>query len=905
MSGNRQDGDGQANWHGRPTDEVMAALSTSASGLTDEEAGRRLDEYGPNELAEDDAVSPLELFVSQFQDALIYVLVVAAGLSLAVGFLPGEEPGYVDAGLILLILLVNGVFGFVQDYRAEQSLAELRAMATPDATVVRDGELRRVDATAVVPGDVVVLEEGDAVPADARLVEAQSLGTAEAPLTGESATVTKSTEPVAAETPLAERTNMVYRSTEVVAGRGRAVVVGTGMDTEVGAIATQMRTAPDDETPFQREVDALGRRLGLGIGALIVLVVVVQLALTQAGLIPVALTAITLAVAAVPEGLPAVVTLTLALGARRLVDRNALVRRLPVVESLGAVDVILTDKTGTLTESRMTVTRIAAGGREYEVSGTGHDPTGEFRRDGEVVSPDALAAILRCGAVCNNARRAPADEADDYVGDPTEVALLVSARKAGVETDADRLTEMPFSSDRGRMTVVVDEDDGATAYTKGAPETVLDRCVTELVDGEPRELTDERRAEIIETVDAFAGDALRVLGFARKVGVDPGGDEADLETGLTFLGLQGMIDPPRPEVPQAVADCRTAGIRVVMATGDNVETAKAVGGEIGFDPTGAMTGNEVADCTDAELQERVETVEVFARMTPTQKVRVLTALQENGNTVAMTGDGVNDAPGVRRADVGIAMGQRGTDVTKNASDMVLRDDNFATIRDAVAAGRGIFDNIQTFVNLLLSANAGEVLTVFVGVLVGSVLFPQLFAAQSEALILTPVMLLWINLVTDGFPALALGVDPTAADVLQREPREADAGVIDRRVVVSVFTIGLTVTAAGLVLFFETLDSAGSLAYAQTMLFTFFVVAEMAVIQVIRRRFGQSSWSNPWLLAAVSASLLLQLAVLYTPLADLFGVIPLGARDWLHIGVAVVGVRVANDALAAAADRLLD
>jgi Ca2+-transporting ATPase len=366
-----------------------------------------------------------------------------------------------------------------------------------------------------------------------------------------------------------------------------------------------------------------------------------------------------------------------------------------------------------------------------------------------------------------------------------------------------------------------------------------------------------------------------------------------------------MIDPPRPEVPQAVADCRTAGIRVVMATGDNVETAKAVGGEIGFDPTGAMTGNEVADCTDAELQERVETVEVFARMTPTQKVRVLTALQENGNTVAMTGDGVNDAPGVRRADVGIAMGQRGTDVTKNASDMVLRDDNFATIRDAVAAGRGIFDNIQTFVNLLLSANAGEVLTVFVGVLVGSVLFPQLFAAQSEALILTPVMLLWINLVTDGFPALALGVDPTAADVLQREPREADAGVIDRRVVVSVFTIGLTVTAAGLVLFFETLDSAGSLAYAQTMLFTFFVVAEMAVIQVIRRRFGQSSWSNPWLLAAVSASLLLQLAVLYTPLADLFGVIPLGARDWLHIGVAVVGVRVANDALAAAADRLLD
>jgi Ca2+-transporting ATPase len=900
--------DEQPVWHAQPLDAVFAALETDASGLGTETAASRLAAAGPNEIRDDTAVSPLAIFVSQFQDALIYLLVLAAGLSLATGLLPGQEPAYVDAGLILLILLGNGVFGFVQDYRAEQSLERLRELSTPHATVVRGGAKQVVDATTLVPGDVVVLEAGDAVPADARLVEAGALATNEAPLTGESASVGKSTGAVDADTPLAERTNMVYMNTTVVAGRGLAVVVGTGMETEVGGIATQLQTAPDSETPFQREVDTLGRRIGLGVGALIALVIVVQLLLTEANVVAVLLTAITLAVAAVPEGLPAVVTLTLALGARRMVDRNALVRRLPVVESLGSVDVILTDKTGTLTESQMTVTCVATGSDTYAVTGSGLDPEGEFRPDGETGPRSDLDAVLRCGVVCNNAERVDgkvggnADEqtgeeagreADEYVGDPTEVALLVSALKAGITADGERVGEVPFSSERQRMTVVVREGAGEVAYTKGAPEVVLDRCETVVVDGDVRELTDDHRRALLDTVDDFAGNALRVLGFASKSPVDPDANPDEIETGLTFLGLQGMIDPPREEVPGAVADCRRAGIRVVMATGDNVETAKAIGERIGFDPSGATTGSELAELSDEALRDRVESVEIFARVSPEQKVRVLQALQANGHTVAMTGDGVNDAPGVRTADVGIAMGTRGTDVTRDASDMVLRDDNFATIRDAVAEGRGIFDNIRSFVTFLLSANAGEVLTVFVGVLVGSLLFPRLFAAQSEALILTPVMLLWINLVTDGPPALALGVDPTADDVLERDPRDAGDGVIDRGVAVSILGIGVSLAAVGVVLFFESLSTFGSLARAQTVLFTFFVLSEMGLVQVIRRRFGQSFGSNPWLLGAVATSLALHALVLYTPLSGLFGVVVPTGADWIRIGAGVGVVLAVN------------
>jgi len=894
--------DADVDWHALSVEETVERLETDATGLDADEARDRLDAYGPNEIAASDEVSPLRILLAQFQDFLIYLLLLAAALSLGIGLLPGYDPHYADAALIFLILLANGVFGFVQDYQAEKSIAALRELSSPEATVLRDGDPAVVDATAVVPGDVLVLEAGDAVPADARLVETTELQTDESALTGESTGVAKSVESVDTETPLAERTDMVYMNTSAINGRGRAVVVRTGMDTEVGSIATQIRSAPDDPTPFQAEVDRLGKQIGYGVVALILLVAAVQFALTAASPLTVLLVGVTLAVAAVPEGLPAVVTFTLALGSRRLVERNALVRRLPVVESLGSVDTILTDKTGTLTENRMTVTRLYAGGEAYALDTTA-EADGAAAADGADAESaltdgaladadaDAVAPVLRCGAICNNATRA-AESEGTFRGDPTEVALLTAAADAGIDPEVERVREIPFSSDRGRMTVLVDGDP-LTAYTKGAPEEVLDRCDRVLEDGTVSRLTDETREAILAATESFAGDALRVLGFASKTVDDADASDDDIESGMVFLGLQGMLDPAREEVPGAVADCRDAGIRVVMVTGDNVETAKAIGADVGFDPTGALTGREVGSLSDEALGRTVEEVEVFARVNPDHKVRILRALQGNDHTVAMTGDGVNDAPALRTADVGIAMGERGTDVAKGASDMILQDDNFATIRDAIAEGRGVFDNIRKFVNYLLSANAGEVLVVFLGVLVGTALFPGLFAEQAEALVLTPVMLLWINLVTDGLPALALGADPKAEGVLDRPPRPPDESVIDRRTMASIAAIGVVMTATGLALFFYGLATTADLMRAQTLLFTFLVVVEVVRIQVIRSRYDLSLRSNPWLVGAIATTLLLQLLVLYTPLNDLFAVqsLPLGA--WGPIAAAFAGFLALN------------
>jgi Ca2+-transporting ATPase len=923
-------------WHAEPPGEVYDALDTDEEGLSEDEAKRRYEEYGPNEIRGEREVSALALFVAQFRNWLTYLLVVAALLSLAVGFLPGQTPEYAEAALIFAILLANGLFGFAQDYRTEQSIQALRSLSTPDATVLRDGEKRTVDATEVVPGDVFFVAQGDVIPADGRLIQAESLGADESALTGESASVSKSVEAVEPDAPPADREGMVFMNTHAVAGRGAAVAVATGMDTEVGAIAEQLGTTEEPPTPFQEEVDALGRRIaGLTLG-IIAFVAVVQLLFTGASPISVLLIAVTLAVAAVPEGLPAVVTLTLALGSRRLLRKDALVRRLPVVESLGAVDVIVTDKTGTLTENEMTVRRAYAGGetlglplgeREREGpgerarDGTGRDGHGQSptqaRTDG---SPDVdrstapeLVALLRTGAICNDAERvgkgSRADRSevgDEYRGDPTEVALVRAADDAGVSWHRERLREIPFSAERKRMTVVTEEsaDDGVsvnenvngsesgienvaasesepTAYLKGAPEVVLERCDSILEDGEAVSLTDERRTEILDANREFAGGALRVLGFARRVGVDPDAPDEELETGLTFVGLLGLMDPPRPEVADAVADCRRAGIRTVMATGDNVETAKAIGAELGFDPEGALTGPEVEALAEGELAERVEDVEVFARVSPTHKVEILRALQDNDHTVAMTGDGVNDAPALKRADVGVAMGQRGTDVARTASDVVLRDDNFTTIRDAVAEGRGVFDNVRKFVNYLLSANAGEVLVVFVGALLGAALFPETFAGTEEAVVLTPVMLLWVNLVTDGLPALALGADPKSENVLERPPRDADERVVNRRVMASVGAIGVLMTVTGLALFFHGVAEA-TLVVAQSVLFTFLVAIEMVRIQLIRSRYDLSVLSNRWLLAAIGVTLALQLGILYTPIRTAFGVVALGAAEWSWI-----------------------
>ncbi len=905
-------------WHALEGGAALERLGSSRDGLDADDAARRLDEHGPNELADEEGVSPLSLLVSQFTGPLILLLFVAAGLSLAVGLLPGRDPGYTDAALILLILLGNGLFGFVQDYRAEQALASLREMATPEATVRRGGSIRAVPATDVVPGDVVVLEAGDAVPADARILTAADCRADESTLTGESVPVDKAAEPVAADAALADRGSVLHAGTTVVRGRAEAVVVATAMDTELGGIADQLGQARQRETPFEIEVDRLGRRIGVGIVALILLIAAVQLFLTATDPVVVLLVAVTLAVAAVPEGLPAVVTLTLALGSRTLMERNALVRNLAVVESLGAVDYIVTDKTGTLTENRMTVTRAwlpddrtveldggsgsAGANSEEGDSSTGLDSTAAVLRD-----PDpALAALLSCGARCNDTKEL---DGGDHRGDPTEVALVTAAADAGLDGSRDpddRLREVPFTSERKRMSVVVDAFDapggGPVALVKGAPEEIVARCDRVLVDGGIEPLTDERRERVEATVTAFADDALRVLGFAYAPGVDPDADDETLESGLVFLGLQGMTDPARERVAEAVADCRDAGIRVTMATGDTPRTARAIAREVGIDGDSVVTGTEVAAMDDEELGRVVEETNVFARVAPEHKVRILRALQDAGYTVAMTGDGVNDAPALGNADVGIAMGDRGTQVAQGASDVVLRDDNFVTIRDAIAEGRGIFDNIRKFVNYLLSANAGEVLVVFLGTLLGAALFPEVFASES-ALVITPVALLWLNLVTDGFPALALGADPKSNDVMRRPPRPRDEGVLDRRTVASILGIGAALTATGLGVFFYALSRSGDLVVAQTVLFTFLVTAELVRTQSVRLRYRLSPLSNPWLLGAVGLSLALHLALLYTPVADLFGVVPLGLTEWGWVAGAFVPFLAANLCLVWLNDRL--
>ena len=895
-------------WHVASLDSVFETLETSESGLEPSDARERLDRVGPNEVEAGTETSPLRILAEQYTSALIWVLIVAAVVMAGVGHL-------IDAGVIAGIVVFITIFGFVQDYRAEQSIQALRAMSTTYAIVRRDGEKSEIDARKIVPGDVIFVESGDIVPADARLITESNLAVDEAALTGESVGVSKQVGTAKADVALADRTNMLYKDTVVERGSGSAVVVETGPESEIGQIATALEEAEERATPFQTEMDRLGKIIaGIVIGAVAV-IAIAELVVGDTPPLEVFLTAVGIAVSAVPEGLPAVITLSLALGARRMADQNALVRRLPIVEALGSVDVICTDKTGTLTEEEMTVQRIVANRETYEVTGTGYGTDGEFLRDGDPVEPDRVAEVLRCGMLCNNVdvgtreRDVAGGDASDerdagertYLGDPTEIALFVAAQKAGFDHDEldasyPRVGEVEFTSGRKRMTTVHETPDGETvAYMKGAPETVLERCDRELVEGEIVDLTDERRREIEDRNESFAENALRVMGFAyrpevpREKAAHP---DEDLEREMVFLGLQGMLDPPRPEVADALEGCLTAGINVVMITGDNAVTARAVGDAIGLRSTRVISGPELEEMRDEELAAIVDDVDVFARTSPEHKTRILQTLQEKGHTVAMTGDGVNDAPAVKNADVGIAMGIRGTDVTEQASDIVLLDDNFATIRDAVKGGRRIFDNVRKFVNYLLSGNGGEVTMIFTGSMVGL------------GLVITPIQILWINVVTDGIPALSMGVDPAADDIMERDPRPRDEGVITKRIVVSIVGIAAFMTICLLPLF--TINYTGELVpgyevlgtvlgwtpsyepsrdLAQTMVFTGFVVMEIVRIQAIRFRYGLGLTSNRWLVLAVGVAIVLQLLVLYTPTGQLlFDVEPLALEHWAQIAV---------------------
>ncbi|ELZ05023.1 P-type HAD superfamily ATPase [Natrialba chahannaoensis JCM 10990] len=901
-----------SDWHSRPLTDIYAELETSEEGLAAAQARERLERYGPNKVEAEAGTSLLRILVEQYSSALIWVLIVAAIVMAGVGHT-------IDAAVITGIVIFITLFGFVQDYRAEQSVQALKEMSTTYAIVRRDGEKRELDATKLVPGDVIFVESGDIVPADARLLEESNLRVDEAALTGESVGVSKETNQVDEGTSLAERKNTIYKDTVVERGSGTAVVVETGPESEIGQIATALEEAEDRETPFQTEMDRLGKIIaGVVVGA-VAIIAVAELIVGETEPLQVFLTAVGIAVSAVPEGLPAVVTLSLALGARRMAEQNALVRRLPIVEALGSVDVICTDKTGTLTEEEMTVQRIAANREVYEVTGSGYDTEGEFLQDGEATGEAQVAEILRCGMLCNNVDRGTRERDTDgdetgvadteqeertYLGDPTEIALFVAAQKAGFDHEElfeayPRLGEIEFTSARKRMTTVHETPDGdPVAYMKGAPETVLKRCDRELIDGSFVELTDERREAIEAQNEDFAEDALRVMGFAYRPDVpteQATRPDETVEHDMVFLGLQGMLDPPRPEVTNALSGCLNAGINIVMITGDNAVTARSVGDEIGLRSVTVISGLELEEMSDDRLAEVVEDVDIFARTSPDHKTRILQTLQAEGHTVAMTGDGVNDAPAVKNADVGVSMGIRGTDVTEQASDIVLLDDNFATIRDAVKGGRRIFDNVRKFVNYLLSGNGGEVTMIFTGSMLGF------------GLVITPIQILFINIVTDGIPALSMGVDPPAKDIMDRDPRPPDEGVITDRIVTSIVGIAVFMTICLLPLFtlnfygelvpgYDVLEAVAgwnpgyepSRELAQTVVFTGFVVFEIVRIQAIRYRYGLGLFTNRWLVIAVAVAVTLQLLVLYTSTGQLlFDVEPLALVHWLQIGVAAV------------------
>ncbi|MCX6695751.1 MAG: cation-translocating P-type ATPase, partial [Candidatus Altiarchaeota archaeon] len=681
--------------------------------------------------------------------------------------------------------------------------------------------------------------------------------------------------------PLAERANMVYMGTSVVGGRCRAVVVETGMNTELGQIASDLQEIEDEQTPFQKRMDELGRKIGLGVVVICLIVALVGFYIGEASLLEMLLIAIALGVAAIPEGLPAVITLSLALGTKAMLKKDALVRRLPVAEALGSVDVICSDKTGTMTENVMTVTKIFFDGMIYGVSGTGREISGKFSCSGKEVDSKELHPILEAGFLNNNSKFTGTLEKPEFLGDPTEIALRISAMKAGISEEKHaenrRVDEIAFSSDRKMMTTVHDHSGRRIAYMKGAPEVVLGLCNRVFEKGRVVALTEGRKSDILKVNDAFALNALRVIGFAYKT-LDEGGK---VESDLVFVGLQAMIDPPRPEVRKAIEDCSNAGIRVVMITGDNKHTAEAVALEIGI-KSKAVEGVEIEYMTDDKLQKVVEGVSIFARVSPKHKLRILSALKRNGHIVAMTGDGVNDAPALKGSDVGISMGLRGTDVAKGASDIILLDDNFATIRDAIEEGMRIFDNVRKFVKYLLSCNLSEVAVVFIAGLP--------FIAGKPLIPLTAVMLLWVNIVTDGLPALALGVDPAAPGILRRKPRPQSEGVVNRQMASWIVFVGFAISVILMGLFYLS-EPMVNLQRAQTITFTALVLLELTVIVVLKHSERMGLFSNRYLLAAVASSFILQLAVLYTPLNVYFKVTPLSLEDWKLIvsGILIFGI----------------
>jgi P-type Ca2+ transporter type 2C len=877
------------------------------TGLTGDEAARRLAEVGPNRLDAAARVPAWRKLLAQFADPLVYLLIAAVVISLVTWVIEDDEGAPFEAIVIAVILVANAVLGYVQEARAEQAVAALQRMAAVTSAVVRDGVELRVPVDELVPGDVLVLAEGDAVSADGRLVEAATLMIAEAALTGESEPVLKDAATLSQDVALADRLNMVYSGTAVTRGRGRVVVTSTGMATEIGHIAGLLGRTEEEATPLQREIHRVGRLLGIAVvlvAAVVVAAIFVVSDIEDAtDVVDVLLVGVSLAVAAVPEGLPAILSVVLALGVQRMARKNAIVKKLSSVETLGSASVICSDKTGTLTRNEMTVQRIVTRSGVVEVTGTGYRPEGELLVDDSPLTDGPLAdevrAVLFGGSLAGDASLREEDGAWVVHGDPTEAAFLVAERKAGL-TEArterfERVGEVPFTSERKLMSTVQRDADRAGnvgVTTKGAPDVLLARCTHERVGADSQPLDEARRASIVATVDALAGQAFRTLAVAYRPlpgqSVDDVGEH--LEQELIFAGVVGIIDPPRAEARTAIGEAHDAGVRVMMITGDHPRTAARIAADLGITATGApaVAGPEIDGLDDAAFAAIVRESSVYARVAPEHKLRIVDALQAEGNIVAMTGDGVNDAPALKSADIGIAMGITGTDVTKEAAKMILADDNFATIVAAVREGRGIFANIRKFLRYLLSSNAGEVLTMLLGVVFAGVIgLDQVGAAIAVPLLATQI--LWINLLTDAAPALAMGVDPPPDDVMERPPRRIGERVIDAEMTVGVVFVGIVMAVATLLVLDIGLpggliDGDDSLTEARTMAFTTLVIAQL--FNCFNARSDRVSafhhlFTNRWLWAAIGLSLVLQVAVVYVPfLNDAFDTTGLDATDWL-------------------------
>src|SRR5688572_30503076 len=871
--------DGPA-WHTQTVEETLARLESGPRGLSSDEAAKRLQQFGPNELQARGRVSPWTILLEQFQNVLIIILLLATALSAFLGH-------GVEAIAITVIVLFAVILGFIQEFRAERAIEALREMAAPNATVIRDGRDQRIPARDIVPGDLVVLATGDKIPADARLTEAVNLQTVEAPLTGESAPVEKNTDSLPDATlAAADQRNMAFAGTAVTYGRGHAIIVATGMSTEFGQIARMLEEVDTAKTPLQKNLDRIGKALARAAFAVVFVIVAVGLFRDQP-FVEMLIFGVALAVAVVPEALPAVVTISLALGVKRMVRRNALIRRLPAVETLGSTSVICSDKTGTLTKDEMTVRRLYVADHMIDVSGSGYEPSGRFSTDGSANGSgdgsgegksSSLSMLLQAAVLASDARVEQRNGAGTWEvkGDPTEGALVVAAAKAGLykpELDAQfsRVSEIPFTAETKRMTTLHQTPGGVVAYAKGAPEVIVQSCASRLTDAGVEPLDETRRADVLERAREMASEAMRVLAFAYK----PQATLGDAEKEMTLLGLAGMIDPPRPEAKSAVRKCEEAGIKVIMITGDHPLTAKAVAEELGLSKNGrVVSGAELEAMDEAQLDREVDSIEVCARVSPAHKLRVVTALQNRGQVVAMTGDGVNDAPALKKADIGIAMGITGTDVSKEAAAMTLTDDNFASIVAAVEEGRGIFGNIKKYLMYLLSSNIGEILLMAVATLLGM------------PLPLATVQILYINLATDGLPALALSVDPPERDLMKRAPRNPRIGIFTRPVVILMVIGGIWLALVNLGLFSWALSTGRSAEEARTMVFVSVVLFEFFKaynFRSDRNSVFQKPFANKWLNLAIVWELILLSLIVYLPILHVFfGTFSLPLVDWMII-----------------------